>query len=61
MLLLIEVDLISKKRKYKQNLVLPGSFGNGKIVFILLTKIIILYVKLTIINVKKFGLKFIFR
>ena len=51
--------MILKKRSRKQNLVRPGSFSNSKLVFILLTKVIILYIKLIAIDVRRPSFKFI--
>ncbi len=56
MLLLIEVDLILKKRDCKQNLVRLGNSGNGKVVLTLLTKVVTFYMGSTTIYVK--GLDF---
>ena len=61
MLLLAEVDLISKKRGYKRNLVWLGDFYNGKIVFTLLLKVITLYVGPTVVDIRNYSLKFVFR
>lgn len=41
-----------QKKSYKWNLIKFDSFNNGKIIFSLLTKVIILYVRFTIINVR---------
>lgn len=56
-LLSVKIDLISKKKRSKKNLV--GAFGSssGKVIFTLMTKIIIFYIKFTIIHVQKSGLK----
>ena len=61
MLLLTEVDLISKKRGCKQNLVWPDSFYSNKVIFILLAKVITLYVKPTAVDVQSLGFEFIFK
>ena len=52
--------MILKKKGYKQNLIRPGGSNNSKIVFILLTKVITLYVKPITIDVRKFCLKMLF-
>lgn len=54
----MEVGLISKERDCKRNLVRLDGFGSGKIVFILLTKVIALYMRLITINVRGSGLEF---
>ena len=59
MLLPIKVDLILKKEGYKQNLVWPGDFCNGKVIFILLTKVIALYVGSIAVDVWGLGLEFV--
>ena len=48
----IKVDLISKKRTCKQNLIRLNSFNSGKIDFTLLIEVIILYVEPIIINIR---------
>ncbi len=57
MLLLTKVDLISIKKKLKQNLIRLNSFSYSKVVFILLTKVKILYVRPITINVGQPGLE----
>ncbi len=52
MLLATEVNLISKKKGCKQNLIRFSDSNNGKVVFKLLTKVIILYVELIIIDMR---------
>lgn len=61
MLLLVEVDLISRKKSCKQNLVWPNGSGDSKIVLTWLAKIVIFHVRLIAIDVQSFDLKFISR
>ncbi len=61
MLLLAEVDLILKKGGYKRNLVWSGSFSNGKVVLILLAKVVVLHVESTAVDVWGLGLEFVSR
>lgn len=56
----MEIDLIFKKKSCKQNLV-TGDSSNGKVLLILLTKIVRFYIKLSIKDVKKLGFEFVFR
>ncbi len=49
--------MISKKKSRKQNLIRPNGSSSGKIVFALLTEVIILFVGLTTIEFRKLGLK----
>lgn len=55
----MKVDLILKKIGYKRNLICLGGPGSSKIILTLLKKVIRLYIKPTIINVKELGFKFI--
>ena len=55
----MEVNLVSQKKKYKQNLVWFVGFTDGKIVFTLLAKVVAFHVKLTTVDVWSFGLEFI--
>ncbi len=57
MLLLIEVDLISKKKSCKRNLIKFSGFSGGKVVFTLLTEVVIFYMELTTIDVRLLGFK----
>lgn len=57
MLLSLTVNLISKKKICKQNLVKFNGFSDGKIVFTLLTEVITLPVRSTTINIRKVGFK----
>ena len=57
--MLVKVDLVLKKKGRKQNLIWSGGFSNGKVVFVLLIKVIILYIKPIAINVKGFGLELV--
>ena len=59
MLLLIKVNLISKKKNCKKNYIKLGSFSSGKVVFIQLIKIITLHIRPIIINVRRFSFEFI--
>ncbi len=61
MLMLVEVDLISKKQSYKQNLIWPNSSNGGKIVLVLLIEIITFYIGPTAIDVRGHGFEFILR
>lgn len=54
-LLLAKADLVFKKKYSKENFVRTLGFGNGKIIFILLTKIAAFYKGFTTIHVKKPG------
>lgn len=58
--MLVEIDTISKKRGYKQNSIKLNSSNGSKIVFALLTEIIILYMELTMIDVRKSSLEKLF-
>lgn len=60
MLLPIEVDLVSKKRDHNWNLIRLNGFNNSKMVFTLVTKVIVFYLGLTIIAMRKSGLKVLF-
>lgn len=53
MLLLVETDAISKEKYYKKYAVAFFYSGSGKIVFALLTKVIVGYVVIISINVRK--------
>ena len=50
-LLLIEIDLILKKKRNKKNLFWVFSFGGGKIIFKLLTKVVAFYMEFITIYV----------
>lgn len=50
-------DLIIKISNSKMNLVLAHDSKHGKIVFILLNKVIAIYIKLILINIKSPGYK----
>lgn len=52
----IKVDLIIKKQDYKEVTIRTNGIGNSKIIFILLVKIIALYIKLFIIEIKESSL-----
>ena len=56
----MEVDLIPKKG-CKRNLVWTGGPIGGKVIFALLTEVIILYVGPTVIDVRGFGLELVSR
>lgn len=60
-LLLVEVDVIPRKKNCKRNSIQTGDSNSSKIVFTLLTKVIILYDSSITINVKELGLQFIFK
>lgn len=57
MLLLLKQSLVLKKNTDKKNLVEIPSFRYGKIVFILLNKIVAVYIKLIFIHIQYFKLK----
>ena len=61
MLLLAKVNSILIKKDYKRSSVRPGGFCNGKVVFTLLAKVIILHVEPTIVDIQSFGLEFVSR
>ena len=50
-LLLTEVDAVPQKRGCKENSVRSGGSADGKIVFVLLTKVITFHVRLITIDV----------
>lgn len=56
----MKVDSIPKKRNCKWDLFWPASFNGGKIVFILLTEVITLYIRLIVIDIREFDLELIF-
>ena len=56
-----ESDLISQKRDCKRNLVCFGSCAGGKIVLILLAKVVAFYVGYIVVDVRGHGLEFVFR
>lgn len=53
------IDLMSKKKSHKQNLIKPNNSNDGKKVFILLIEIIVFYMKSTIIDVRGLGFELI--
>lgn len=59
MLLPIEVNSISKQKGYKQNFILLSGFCDGKIIFILLAKVIALDMGPTIGDIRNLSLEFI--
>lgn len=59
MLLLMEVDSISKKGSRKRNLVKSSGSSSGKIVFTLLTKVIAFHIESIAIDIRKLGLELI--
>ena len=61
MLLSAENDLITKKKSCKQNLVWLYGSCNGKVIFTLLAKVIVLYMGDTVVDVRGLGLKFVSR
>lgn len=48
-LLLVEINLISKKQSYKNDMFIAYNIGYIKIIFILLTKIVAFYIQVLII------------
>lgn len=59
MFLPIEVDLVPKKRSYKRDLVWSGGFSGGKVVLTLFTEVIILYIGLNAINIRRHDIELI--
>ncbi len=57
MLLSTEVNLISKKKSHKQNLIRLGDSNGNKVIFVLLAKVVALHVEPSTIDVKGFGLE----
>lgn len=57
----MEADLILKKRDYKQNLVRSSDSNGGKVIFILLTKLIIFLMRLTSIDVRGSSFELVLR
>lgn len=55
----MEINLISKKKGYKRNLVSANGSIGGKMVFTQLTKVVTFYIRLTMIDVRKPGFDFI--
>ncbi len=56
MLLLTEINLILKKRCYKQNSIRPSGFDDSKMVFALLIEVIIFYVGPITIDIRQISL-----
>lgn len=50
-LLLMKADPVLEERRSKRNLVTPFCYNNGKVVFILLTEVVLLYVELFAIHI----------
>ncbi len=57
----MEVDLISKKESCKRNLIWFGGSNDSKVVLILLTEVITLYMRPTGIDIKRLSFEFILR
>ncbi len=57
MLLLVKVDEILKEKGYKQNAVRFNSYNDSKVIFVLLTEVIALYINFIIIDVWRPSLK----
>ena len=55
MLLPAEQGSVFKKSGYKQNMVWPCSINNGKVILVLIEKIITFYMGLTPVDVQKPG------
>ena len=55
----MEVDSILKKRDYKWNLVWPNGSCGGKMVFTLLAKVIVFYMRPTVVDVWDLGLELV--
>lgn len=53
----MKVHLILKKKSYKQNLTRFHNFNGSKVVFVLLAKVIALYMRLIRIDVRQSGLE----
>lgn len=61
MLLSLKVDKLLKRKICKKDIIGCYSFSGGKIVFIQLTKVIVFYITLIIIDMKRFAFeKFFF-
>lgn len=54
-LLPTKVDIVPKKRRDKENVIRVFSSNNGKVIFILLAKVLIFYVRFISIYVWKLG------
>ena len=61
MLLPTEVDLISQEKSCKRNLVWPGGFTGSKMVFILLVKVVALYMGSSAVDIQGLGLELVSR
>lgn len=55
----MKADLILKKIGYKRNLICLGGSDSGEIILTLLRKVIRLYMKSTITDVRELGFEFI--
>ena len=56
MLLLIEADLVFYKRCSKMNLMRALAFSNGKVILILLIKVVAFHIGFTTIHIKRLAL-----
>ncbi len=61
MLLLVEVDLIPQKEDCKQNSVWLDSSTGSKVVLILLTEVVALHMRPTVVDIQGLDLEFVFR
>ncbi len=52
MRLLMELNLVSKKKDHKQNMIRSDDSNGGKVVFALLTEVITLYMRPTMIDIR---------
>ncbi len=52
----MEINLILKKKDYKQNPIRSGDSNDSKVIFALLTNVITLYITSIIINIRQLGL-----
>ncbi len=59
MLLLVEFDLILKKKNSKRNLVWPSGSSSSKMVLTLLIEIVAIYMRSTAVDVRGFGFELV--
>ena len=59
MLLPVKVDLVSKKKSCKQNLVWLAGSCDSKVIFTLLAKVVTFHVRLTVVDVQDLGFEFV--
>lgn len=56
MLLLVDVNPITKKQGYKKDILIAYSIGSVKIVLTLITKVVALHIQVLIVQVRVFSL-----